>query len=206
MAGATKPTFQQYYYKRATPVIQTSAQLKADGSALTGTPTVVDLGADGRPFSEQTFRIYNSTASTVVEFAFGGNIGSTCTGTTPVVEKVASGLYTVAVASVAKFWTGRVIEVYDASSSNTVLLKGVVASIDAQSNLLYVAYISAAGTPTDAAAGDPVGGPDVYTFTSGTGHLIFGQGSVSVGPPQNSPYLLLRAHTGSPVVRVIQEQ
>lgn len=206
MAGATKPVFQQYCFERATPVIQTADLVKADGSALTGTPTVVDLGANGRPFSKQTFRIYNSTASTVVEYVFGGSILSTCAGDDPVVEEDASGLYTVNVASIAGFSLGRVIEIYDASSGNTVLLKGVVAAIDGGANRLYVSYISAAGTPTDAVAGDPVGGPDRYTFATGNGHLMFGQGSVSVGPPQNYQYLLMRAHTGSPVVRVVQEQ
>lgn len=200
---ATPEVFRQFTYGVHLPVVQFSDLVKAD-TTLTGTPTVVDLGANNRPFNKQVFRIFNQTAATVVEYLFGGQQKAVCSGTTPVVEVVASGLYEVTVSDTTKFDVGEPLEIYDADSANAVLLNGVVASVDRVNNKLRVAYVSTAGDPTDAAANDPVGGPDRYTFTTGQGHLLFATSFVDVRPPADYRYLLLRASTGSPVIRVTQ--
>lgn len=187
-----------YDYMRTYEIVQ------ADVSVATATLVSVNLAAEDRTYTSQGFTIYNMDAD-YIEWALGGASLTTCSGDDPVTELSASVSYSVVVADAATVRVGQIIEIYDASSSNAVLLKGRVTSINYTSNLLYVSYISGT-TPTDAAADDVVGGPNRYTFAHGEGHVVFGtSASVPVRPLPGYSILHLYGSTAeAQLVRVVQ--
>lgn len=170
----------------------------------TTTPTVVLLNDDGRTYQGQGFVIYN-TSNTEVEFALGGETLTTCSGVSPVTQIQSNETYTVRVADLSKVRINQLIEIYDASAGNAVLLRGRVVGKDDANSLLWVSYESGS-TPTNAAASDPVGGPNRYTFTAGTGHVVQADSESKPIRPIH-PYSILHIKglsSGNQSVRVIQ--
>jgi len=188
---------------RNTDIVQVSDLVKVDSTLTTATLTI-DFSA--RPNSNaQNFIIYSQTAGTAVEYAFGGRIRTTCRGSNPVTE-IGTGVLKVNVTE-PNFSVGDVFEIYDASNSNAVLVKAYVETVNRNpSDYFLIATVIDGEDGESAAASDPIGGPDRYTFDEGSGHLIMGVGQVVVGPTPIYPYLHLRSDSGSPVIRIVQSQ
>lgn len=159
---------------------------------------------EGRQATAQAIELYNNTSNAVVEWKLGGGAFTTLTGASPVTERIANVSYGANVVNAATVRADQVVEIYD-SVTKAVILKGKVTArnVVATPNTLILAWIEGAN-PTSATSGDIVGGPDSYTFTAGTGHLIFPYGTTTIQP--NPPYsvLLYRADTGSPKFRAVR--
>jgi len=172
-------------------------------TSVNTTGTLVDLSSSSRSYPSQVFYLYNNSAGAALEWALGGESVTTCTGASPVVEVVASEVYTVNVAATTKLRRGRIVEIYDGSAANAVLLNGEIISVDHGLARVTVRYVSGT-SPTSAVSGDVVGGPFRYSFVTGTGHLVQPNSSVQIKPLGGRPILHLRAASSTVNARVVQ--